>query len=414
MKKIFSLVGLIALTSATPSTLAGPWDDLYEKAVFTSPMVAQIHADSLAWRKTESKQLNKLMRFVVEHTEKDGDLKDAVKLDLESDQAYFDTLSEQVKPIKIGEHGMTYQMKTNKMALGAGLAIKLLDESFDDIVDGKFPSGYSISVPRVVTVGDEDHIYASGRGVALKHLLLRTAMRLAEAHVTDLNKLLGFEVKESPFVQYTPLPKGIDLEALGPSSYFVPGESSSYMAVIHNGYTYGGHRGETPKTFGPHDCSSFIAKYAGCKPVATFHQATYYQLVQGFQFKGDEFIAQNASWITEREKYRSDDYIRSLYDTMTPVKIFDVKDVKPGMIHAERTYRGLSDNKDTSLWGNGGHTSITLGTDGVGSDTKTITIGTNRDIEGSNRDGIFCLEARPFITDPVADEKLVMYFDVKE
>ncbi len=413
MKKTFPLIGLIALTSAASSTLAGPWDDLYEQAVFTSPMVAQIHADSLAWRTRESKQLQQLLSFVAEHPDKSESLKEVIRADLEADQAYFAALSEQMKPIRPGE-GVTYQMKTNKMQLGAQLAFELLDVSFDDIVDGRLPTGYSISIPKVATVGDEDHIYASGRGVALKHLLLRTALRLAGANVTGLHKPLGFDVKESPFVQFTPLPKGIDLEALGPSSYFVPGESSSYMAVIHNGYTYGGHRSETPKTFGPHDCSSFIAKYVGCKPVATFHQATYYQLVEGFQFKEEAFIAQRAQWIIDKSKHAQDNYIRSLYDTMTPVKIFDVKDVKPGMVHAERTYRGLSGKKDIALWGNGGHTSMTLSTWGEGPDAKTITIGTNRDIEGSNRDGIFCLEARPFMTDPVADEKMVMYFNVNE
>ena len=309
---------------------------------------------------------------------------------------------------------MTYQMKTNKMELGAGLALKLLEDSFDAIVDGTLPHGYSISVPKVVTVEDEDHIYASGRGVALKHLLLRTAMRLSDVPIAGLGDKLSFDLKESLFVQYTPLPLGLDLQGLELSPYYVVGDAKHSMAVVHNGYTFGGHRNEAPKTFGPHDCSSFIAKYVGCKPVATFHQATYYQMDQGFQFEGEAFSAQHAQWIIDKAKYSEDDYIRSLYDTMTPVKIFDVQDVKPGMVHAERTYRGVSKKKDISLWGNGGHTSITLGAQGVGPDAKTITIGTNRDIEGSNRDGILCLEARPFMTDLVEDEKLVMYFDVKE
>lgn len=405
---------LIALTPSISTLRAGPWDDLYEQAVFTSPIVAQIHADSLAWRVKESRQLNELFTFVSENPNKDESLKDDVRADLETDQAYFAALSEQMKPIKVGEQGMTYQMKTNKMELGASLALELLEDSFDAIVEGTLPHGYSISVPKVVTMGDEDHVYASGRGVALKHLLLRTAMRLSDVTIMGLGQKLDFDLKESPFVQYTPLPLGLDLEGLGLSPYYVGDDSKDFMAVIHNGYTFGGHRNETPKTFGPHDCSSFIANYVGCKPVATFHQATYYQLVQGFEFEGEAFSAQRAQWIIDKQKHGEDDYICSLYDTMTPVKIFDVSDVTPGMVHAERTYRGISENRDISLWGNGGHTSITLGAQGAGPDAKTITIGTNRDIEGRNRDGIFCLEARPFMTDPVADEKLVMYFNVKE
>lgn len=404
---------LIALTPSISTSWAGPWDDLYEQAVFTSPIVAQIHADSLAWRVKESRQLNELFTFVSENPNKGESLKDEVRVDLEADRAYFAALSEQMKPIKVGQQELTYQMKTNKMELGASLALELLEDSFDAIVDGALPYGYSISVPKVVTVGDEDHIYASGRGVALKHLLLRAAMRLSDVPIAGLGDKLGFDLKESPFVHYTPLPLGLDLDVLELSPYFIEDDSIS-MAVVHNGYTFGGHRNETPKTFGPHDCSSFIAKYVGCQPVTTFHQATYYQMVQGFQFEGEAFSAQRAQWIIDKAEHGRDRYIRSLYDTMTPVKIFDVNDVKPGMVHAERTYRGVSENKEISLWGNGGHTSITLGAQGVGPDAKTITIGTNRDIEGGNRDGIFCLEARPFMTDLVEDEKLVMYFDVKE
>ena len=99
MKKTFPLLCLIALTSSASSTWAVPWDELYEQAVFTSPMVAQIHADSLAWRVKESRQLTELFTFVSENPSNSESLKDDVRADLEADQLYFAALSEQMKPI---------------------------------------------------------------------------------------------------------------------------------------------------------------------------------------------------------------------------------------------------------------------------------------------------------------------------
>ncbi len=404
------LTGTLLSLSVINNAYAGLYDDLYEAAVLSSPVIKRIHEDSRTWRAEEQKELQGLLRFVQEHPEKGEDLKAHVREDLEGDVRYFTILASQLSPFKVGEDRTTFQLKSNKMLLGAQRALALLELSFHDILEGKLPDGYSIIPPKVNTSEDTDHIYASGRGIALKHLLLRTAMQLAGVPISKLGTVLEFEPKDSPFIQYTPLPTSLSYEGLTDSPYYVPGHS---VAILHNGYTFGGHRNEEDKPFGPEDCSSLLAKYAGCQPVSTWHLATYFQLQQSFFFEGSQFQSVIQQWEGSREENLRDAYIASLSQVATSVKVFDIKQVTPGMIHGHRTYKGVKDKPDVALFGNGGHTSFVLGTQGQGEDAKVITIGANRDLETTNRDGIFLVEPQVFQTVPLRDEKAVMYFQLK-
>ena len=96
------------ISSLFSRAYAGPYDDLYENAVLTSPVIAHIHGDSLGWRKRENIELKTLVTYISEHPDKPEMLKAQVKNDLEEDLTYFSTLSEKLKPFEVGEGGTTY------------------------------------------------------------------------------------------------------------------------------------------------------------------------------------------------------------------------------------------------------------------------------------------------------------------
>lgn len=405
----------LLFSSFLTKVYGGIYDELYEKALLTSPVIQRIHEDSLEWRAQEEKELSGLVSFIKDHPNREESLKERVKEDLESDLIYFSTLEKMLKPFKVRERGTLHQLKYNKMALGIQRALSLLEASFDDIIEGNLPEGYSLTPPKVITIGDADHIYASGRGIALKHLLVRTVMQLTGVSITGLGNVLGFEPKSSPFIQYTPLPIGFSYEGLENSPYFIRTDNNKcYIVVLHNGYTYGGHRDEAAKPFGPEDCSSFIAKYAGCQPITTRDQAIYYQLEEGFQFTGPQFDSVVKEWKDKEEGYQKNPCIVSLQKTMAPVKIFDVSHVKPGFVHAEQAYEGVKADPKIALSGNNGHTSFVIDVLGQGRDAKVITLGANRDLEGTNRDFIFGLEPRPYMLDLFKNQKMIMYFKLKK
>jgi hypothetical protein len=352
----------------------------------------------------------------VKNARKTENLKSIIKNKLEEDKKYFTLLSEKLKLLKVGEkEDLSYQLQLNKMALSTQYALELLEKSFDEIITGKLPEGYSITPPLINVVGDTKHIFASKRGRALKLLLVRTAMELANASsISGLEKVLGSDPKESPFIQYMRLPSPFTYEGLENSPYFIKGNKSNFMANITNGYEFGGHRGEEQKVFAPKDCSDFSAKYINCRqPSATIHQVISYQLKLGFLFPELEDVVKK--WEEKKVEYEKDDFVTAFGESVTPVKICDVQKITPGMLHVESRYTGVNKNHDVALWnGTGGHASFVIGTQGQGEDVKLWTIGANRDLEGSGNDFIFGVEKRTLFAEPMKDEKVVMYFDVNQ
>lgn len=403
--KIF--FGTLLFSSFLTNAYAGPYDEMYEQALIQSPVLRRIHEGSLVWRAQEQKELQALLEFVRTHPDNEEGLKAAVKKDLEGDRAYFSRFNKSLSGSSVE---VLSQLRWNKMTLGVERALCLLEGSFDEVVCGTtLPVGYSLVPPQVNTVGDTDHIYASGRGIGFKHLLIRTAMRLANVPMTGLSQVLGFETRLSPFIQYTRLPKGFRYEGLESSPYYIEGVKERYIAVLHNGYTYGGHRWEEEKPFGPQDCSKFVAKYAGCLPFSTEDQIACYQLTEGLQFKKPGFESIVKEWEDKKAGYAAEPDVASVGQRMTPIKIFDISQVKPGLVHAERTYGDL----ERLLLGTAGHTSFAVGVSGQGRDAKVITMGTKRNFEDSDQDGIFVLDRRPYMSDFGKNPRAVMYFELK-
>lgn len=388
---------------------------LYEKSVLGSPVIKTLHEDHQRWRQEEHKQLDKILTFIEEYEDKPKNLKEKIKIGLEKDRSYFELFSKKLESLKVGgSEGLSYQLKSHKMGFSIDLALKLLETSFNDIIDGWFPEGHQITPPSINVVGNEDHIYASGRGRSLKLLLLRTTLELSKASsVASLRDVIKEDPKDSPFIQYTPLPSPFTYEGLEDSPYFIKGDKSqNFMAIIHNGYAFGGHRNELPKWCGPQDCSSFVTKYTGCcHPASTYHQALFYQLKCGYQFPNLPSIAKK--WEEQSSSFAKDDYIVALGETLKPTKVQDIEKVLPGMVHAERNYKGIKTNNDIALLGAGGHTTFVIGVEGQGLEAKLYTMGANRDLEGSDIDFIYGIEERPLFSDPWENEKLVMYFDLQ-
>jgi len=407
------ILGIIILLGTSQNIFGGGYDAIYEKAIQSSSTLRHIHEDHAKWRTQEQNELNLLLDFIREHPHQDERLKEDIRVDLKTDLTYFSTLENKLKAFKVGENGTTFQLKTNKMSLGAQLALNLLEKSFDNILEGTLPSGYSVSCPEINIAKAENHIYSSGRGIALKHILVRTAIRLAGAPTIKVAEKVGFDPRESPFIHYTPLPTELNFKDMEISPYYINegGGNSHYIAILHNGYAFGGHRNEEEKEFGPEDCSSFVTKYVGCKPVSTFHQAIYYRL---WQYKMNQLSIPQELYqevVGKINKFQKDPCILSLEKSLSTVQIRDVDQLVPGLVYSWRKTKNKHPSYQETFFGTGGHTSLVLGTQGSGDDAKVITIGANRDIEGTNRDFIFGVEEIPYNQPNLS---LVMYFKIKE
>ena len=428
----FSL-GFLALSplgqASSPST--SEIKELYKNAILTSRMVSEIHHDGLDRRNLESKQLDNLLTHIKESGSINETLYKNVKSSLKQDIKHFETLNRLLKSYSIGVKGTTFQLKTNKMHLGAQGALKLMEGSFYDICSGKLPEGYSIDPPLVNIYLAKEHIYSSGRGIALKHLLLRTAMGLQKTpDLWKLKDVLDKQFKGSPFIHLTPLPTGIDLTDVQDCPYIVKGNEKSYLSVVHNGYTFGGQRfEETVEKFGPEDCSSFVSRYFGLHPqTSTCDQYIAYQILnKRFHFAplGEKIVQ---TWNKKcTESYSNMKTTQTQLEKLKPMTIKNPSHVKPGLIHVERRFRTFPKAPLVIHRGDSGHTGVTLGVIGQGKEAALYTIGANRDIEKQNMDFSYGVQARPLFGDPLYQDSqkagkyrvnpqvpLVMYFQERQ
>jgi len=414
---------LIPLVLTLSTAHANPPEDLYEKAIIASPLVKEMHEEGVKRRIRERLELQALLNYVKSNPEREH-LKTHVGYALERAQACVRTLDEDLDPLNPVKGEVLFQLKAHKMGIGLEKAKALFDAHFDDIMDGKFPEGYSITPPKMNAFPNETHIFSTGRGRALKQLLLTTALECKEMErvglsptsldlpLSVLDKVPGFKVEGSTFIHTLPFPSNLQRKYRD-SPFMRAG-----LAVVHNGYAFGGQRGEEEtRRFGPQDCSSLLARHLDCAPFSTYHQATWYQDQLGFFFKdsGSVFAPFEPRWRDEiRPLYSKEREYWDFSQKTIPVVVSGLDDVQPGMIYTTRSYAGVDQDPEKSLDGRGGHTAVVIGTQGQGPDAKVFVMDASRDLEGSNKDYTYGVEGFDFMTDPFTGGKKTFYFKVKE
>ena len=166
-------LGISLLTPCKATENSREIENILENAICTSNKVKGIHQGGLERREKEFEQLEKLITYIKEHPEKNEALQPTVLEQLKADVSCFEELKTALSFFKPGvDKGTTYQLTSHKMLLGIKGAIDLLNNHFYDICEGNLPSGYSIEVPKANIFPDETHIYSTGRGISLKHLLV--------------------------------------------------------------------------------------------------------------------------------------------------------------------------------------------------------------------------------------------------
>lgn len=409
---------LLALTAAN----ANPPEDLYEAAILSSPLVKTMHDEGVKRRIRERMELQVLLNYVKSNPQRQ-ELKLNVGISLKQELDHVTNLDDDLKTVK---EEVFFQTKAHKMDIGLEKAIALFDSHFDDILEGKFPEGYLLTPPKMNAFPNETHIYSTGRGRALKHLLLATALECLEMQrvglsptstslpLSALDKVPGFSFAESTFIHTVPLPSSLKWKYR--DSAFMQGG----LAVVHNGYAFGGQRGEGKKEerrFGPQDCSSLLARHLECPAFSTYHQATWHQDQLGFFFKdlGPVFAPFEPRWRDEiRPKYSNDLEYTPFSEKTIPISVSGLQDIQPGMIYTVRSYAGVDQDPSKSLDGKGGHTAVVIGTQGQGPDAKVYVMGAGRDLEGTNKDFNYGVEGFDFMTDPLKGGKKTFYFEVKK
>lgn len=387
-------------------SFAGKHDDLYETAVISSSTIERIHQDGIERREREQGELEALQAFVVAQADAyEGDLSHDVLADLTSDLAFFQAFTEKVKSLsQTGD--ILFQFTSSKALYGATLALALHESAFDRIMSAQDVEGYSLIAPRINDMEDKEHIYATGRGRAIKHLLVRAAMRLLETDsIHQVFQKIGFSLHESPWVQLVPLPEVYPSFDLPPSPFVADG----FLQELHNGYAFGGSRRIAETSYPAHDCSSFVASYSGCEyPVSTLHQNIHFQLHCGLQFDSPEIVQ---LWESKIAEHKQDPWVMAMNGCMEPVAVFDIDCIPAGSVYAHRGFRGISTNEKVAPYGRGGHTAFVLGFVGQGPECEVITLGANRDLGGRGFDFIYGVQPYPAVPGSVVEDELLrMYF----
>lgn len=430
MLKVLSSLSLAlcvssAIASSQTAININDFEHVYERAVYSSSVVATIHGDALAYREAVSRDLGKLLASVSTFEEQRDAAYDAPSLQaqvvasLEADAAFFEAFGQAIKKDPKNEQGRLIQLSTHKMGLVTQLALDLAKDTnvFDTLLDGTLPVGYDLKVPLCNIFPDETHIYSNGRrGNALKALLLRAwSMQHQEQNLTGVVKLFGDAwLDDSSFVHITPVPAAMEVPGFEDSPYyFSDTKTPRALLTVHNGYAFAGQRWETRygthgTAFGPQDCSSFVAKYLKSPYVFSTRDLLYLS-EDVIGFPGEQLDAtQEPAWLASRNTQEAQSTLENLRKTLLPHgKIMDPASplLRPGIVHNERTFT------PTSIQGLGGHTGIYLGTVGSGPETKALTISATRDLEESGKEFMYGVEARAFFSTP---DRLVTYLEKRD
>ena len=342
--------------------------NIYEDAIRSSPLIQKIHDDGIARRQEESSQLNKILTNIAENEAIDHEeLHQSVVNALKNDLAVFQSIDKDIQANKyvVGEQGTTYPFRFHKMMIITEKALKLAEQEnlFYEIVGGKLPQGYSLQVPYLNYFPEETHIFSTGRGNALKCLLLRTwGIQHKTTSLSQMSELFDASwLDTTPFVHMALLPDHFDHSILQSTPYYFSNtETPKALLNINNGFAFGGNRGEVKNA---HDCSSLVALYTkSSAPFSTVHQAQYFQEMHGFQFEkfGNAIVKK---WEDKKIKLLHDPYMQCLRNRLSPLPLHpDPKTLKPGLVHAERKYDEIEKKPEIALEGKSGHTGFFIGT----------------------------------------------------
>lgn len=394
-------------------------------------LLRAINKEGLERRRATQKELQRWRSTIQEKVKKDygnearlAILYRKVVQILKEDKERFETLHHALQPLADEE---SYQLRTQKMGV---VLTRMLDTSDQEqpphqslrityaffkkiLKPGSMPYGFSIDTPLYNVANDPHHIYASGRGLMLKLTLFATLRAL----YSDKGALsvMG-NTTDHPFVHPTPFPKAFHINSAWrpfviERTVVSTGENASYLLVFHNGYAFGATRGEEEKEkkFSPHDCSSFIAHYAGSDTVTptTKDLAFFYQEKEGFFFPdlGDS-TTKAFQALLKTHQQDNPDVFKAMTQHMQTISRSLFRKPCAGWIWVKREYAEpkaedtseLAEEEKRALFlqGSGGHTAFVICQKGA----QVITLGANRNIEDDNLDGSYIIQ----VFDLVASE----------
>lgn len=395
-------------------------------ALNQNAFLKKMNQEGVVRRRAEAACLQKMHHALVGCAPHDKQLYTKVRQRLQETKAFLQRLKERLDPYEVRELGTTEQIKTHKMVQGIDIALGWTRTDFETLLKGGVPDGYAYKVPSYNFFGDKEHIYASGRGLALK-LLLWHALAVLEGYkkVDDCPYIGGTDT--SPFVHITPLPDDFAMEGLKASPFFFSDTKTPLgLFVFHNGYAFGGQRDETryPKIrpLGPFDCSSFVAHVIGCEEAFdTSHQTLFFQEEEGFFFKNKLAPAIDQAWKESTlPEWKESEFYAPVHASLTPCPLPDQTQAASGLISAERAYKNLSTDPEIALSGTGGHTGFHVCAFKSENTWYAVTLGFNRDIENASglypnggRDGAYALEVRPLVTNPLKDQYAVFFLKAR-
>lgn len=420
LSAVFS-AGTLCASSGGDDT---PWliSGVYERAVLSSPVIAQVHEDGLARRTAEAAALTKLHDSVVRHWEVDLEASDAPTLQaqvvtsLEQDAAFFDLFNGVMGSDPDNTVGRAFQLTSHKMGLITRYALEFArdKDQFQGLLEGRLPQGYALDVPACNVFPSDYHLFSNGRRFnALKCVLMRAwCLQNGVSSMAGVGALFGEPewVDTSLFVHATPVPEAMVVPGFEDSPYFFSdAKTPKALLTIHSGYALGGQRGEARyKTYagaplGPQDCSSFTAKYLGSpRPFSTRDLLYLSEDKDGFpEMQVD--LHKKPLWDARRAGQEAQDILGQMRPILTPLGKSDgikCDILKPGVVMNERTFNPSHPNETLLINGTGGHTGLFLGLLGMGAETHAVTISAARDMELNGKEFIYGVELRPIFNTP--------------
>ncbi|MEH0002674.1 MAG: hypothetical protein V6Z78_03785 [Holosporaceae bacterium] len=396
------------------------------EALNQNSFLKQLNQQGVVRRRAEAACLQKMHHALVGYAPHDRQLYTKVRQRLQDTKAFLQRLKERLDPYEVRELGTTEQIKTHRMVQGIEIALGWTRTDFDTLLKGGVPEGYAYKAPLYNFFGDKEHIYASGRGLALKLLLWHTLAVLEGYKKVDDCPYIG-GTDTSPFVYITPLPDDFAMEGLKASPFFFSDAKTPLgLFVFHNGYAFGGQRDETRypevKPLGPFDCSSFIAYVIGCeKAFDTSHQALLFQEEEGFFFKNKLAPVIDQAWKQNTlPEWKESEFHAPVHASLITCPLPDHTQAASGLISAERSYKNLSKKPEVALSGTGGHTGFHVCAFKSENTWYAVSLGFNRDVENASslypnggRDGAYALEVRPLVTNPLKDRRVVFFLNAR-
>ena len=337
-----------------------------------------------------------------------ANLKDRVMKRITQDILAMTQLNDVIKPYsaedypKFEEGEVTWSLKTNKVIVLLEGASKIIENEFEDLVNGSLIDELISRLKTTPVMGPYDsekrNFYGNPQAsfvyTALLLVLIENGVEL-----TDLN------VDTSVIFHTTPLPlKDFnlkDIPAFTQSSWFYSDDKSpatGELFLVHGGYLFGGMRGESrygneAKTCGPQDCSSWTRWLIKAEDFSTDHQLFHWRS----KFGG--FIPED--WEGSKEQV-------SLAEKLEPVDVKTFADIKPGFIYTHRGFKVEEDPTMTKTKGRGGHVGIVTA---VNAERGTVTIlNYARSLPDTDFDGFGLMDFPVFNV----DGKKVFFFKPKK